>query len=599
MEVEKAAKAKRRKICLNMVVCNQADLVERAINSVKHLIDSYVIIDTGSTDGTQDKVKEALKGFSGELIQSPWVDFAHHRNEALLLSKKKADYVLSIDADEIFVITPRFVMPELTQDFYVMNVHEIGGVDVYRAVMIKTSLNWQWQGAICEEITSTEAQNFAILLESAIYSDKTALRVNSPHKYRKEAQLLEKELEKNPSHARNTLMLARCYEGARDYEAALKAYEKRANMAGSGEEVFFALYSIVRMQEALKVAAETITTNYYKVHTTAMHRLEPLYRLATLYLRNNNPIQAYVVASYALKMNPTQDLSYVERWIYEYGMQLALGDAAFALGKQQEALVAYKKAVTASDMPNHTRKMVLEQIGKIENVLHPVKFEGTHHEFKENKLDLIAKFLPENPVIIEAGAHRGSDSIKLARTWPQGTVISFEPNPASFANLAQNVKSMANVQAHNMALADAKGTSELFVGTAAGCEREEQVAEVSSTLEPTENLLGVFAGPKLEVSATVLDSWCKENKINQVDLLRLDVEGAELQILKSSPIAVSSAKVIYTPTYFQEKRKGMGLFQDLKGHLESQGFTLLSHWYAENNEGEAIFIKNELLEVAK
>jgi glycosyltransferase involved in cell wall biosynthesis len=69
-------------ICLNMIVKNEAPVIGRCLASVRPLIDQWVIVDTGSTDGTQALIREALADLPGVLIERPWVDFAHNRNEA-------------------------------------------------------------------------------------------------------------------------------------------------------------------------------------------------------------------------------------------------------------------------------------------------------------------------------------------------------------------------------------------------------------------------------------------------------------------------------------------------------------------------------------
>ena len=48
------------KICLNMIVKNESKIIERCIKSVYHLIDTWCIVDTGSTDGTQEIIKNLL-----------------------------------------------------------------------------------------------------------------------------------------------------------------------------------------------------------------------------------------------------------------------------------------------------------------------------------------------------------------------------------------------------------------------------------------------------------------------------------------------------------------------------------------------------------
>ncbi|NGX45432.1 MAG: SPBc2 prophage-derived glycosyltransferase SunS [Chlamydiae bacterium] len=110
--------SEKQKVCLNMIVKNESAVVKRSLGSVKPIIDYWVIVDTGSTDGTQEIIKEFMKEIPGELHERPWVNFEHNRNEALQLAKGKADYTLFIDADEELVYDKEFALPNLDKDFY-------------------------------------------------------------------------------------------------------------------------------------------------------------------------------------------------------------------------------------------------------------------------------------------------------------------------------------------------------------------------------------------------------------------------------------------------------------------------------------------------
>lgn len=74
----------------------------------------------------------------------------------------------------------------------------------------------------------------------------------------------------------------------------------------------------------------------------------------------------------------------------------------------------------------------------------------------------------------------------------------------------------------------------------------------------------------------------------------LDLEGAELLILSSSPKILSTVKCIYTETNFQKFRHGTVQYNDLKNFLESAGFELIAHWYHKDWQGDAIFVRKEL-----
>src|SRR5829696_5038481 len=103
-------------ICLNMIVKDEAPVMARCLASVLPFVDTWVIVDTGSSDGTQAIVRELGGAKPGQLHERPWTSFSHNRNEALELARGKADYTFFIDADETLHRPPSFERPELTAD---------------------------------------------------------------------------------------------------------------------------------------------------------------------------------------------------------------------------------------------------------------------------------------------------------------------------------------------------------------------------------------------------------------------------------------------------------------------------------------------------
>src|SRR6266576_400315 len=94
-------------IGLCMIVKNEAHVIKRCFDSVLPLLDYILIVDTGSTDGTQEIIRNYLreKKIQGKVIEEPWRDFAYNRTFALeqLKKRKEIDYSLMIDADNIFL----------------------------------------------------------------------------------------------------------------------------------------------------------------------------------------------------------------------------------------------------------------------------------------------------------------------------------------------------------------------------------------------------------------------------------------------------------------------------------------------------------------
>ena len=88
--------ADHQTLCLNMIVKNEVSVIARCLASVRPIIDHWVIVDTGSTDGTQDAIRTLMADLPGELHERPWRDFAHNRTEALELARPRGEYVLWI-----------------------------------------------------------------------------------------------------------------------------------------------------------------------------------------------------------------------------------------------------------------------------------------------------------------------------------------------------------------------------------------------------------------------------------------------------------------------------------------------------------------------
>ena len=88
-------KKKDPTISLCMLVCNEAEFLERCLKSVKGLYDEIIIVDTGSTD---DSVKIATK-FKAKVVEVEWRDdFAWARNQGL--NAAKCEWILILDPDE-------------------------------------------------------------------------------------------------------------------------------------------------------------------------------------------------------------------------------------------------------------------------------------------------------------------------------------------------------------------------------------------------------------------------------------------------------------------------------------------------------------------
>lgn len=222
-----------------------------------------------------------------------------------------------------------------------------------------------------------------------------------------------------------------------------------------------------------------------------------------------------------------------------------------------------------------------------------VTTEGAY--LSEEHLEIVARFLPEDPIIFEAGGHYGNDTVRFSKRWPLSQIYSFEPNPNAFQKLGEATLNLPNVHAYNVAVNNYNGFATLHI--CYGTNGNDPIFEgASSLLEASDHMKIHYKGPDVTVPCVVLDDWCEENGIDHIDFMWLDLEGLELRVLQSSPQILDTVKVIYTETNFQAFRVGMAQYRDLREFLEKNRFKLISHWYTDGYQGNAIFVKKEPFE---
>lgn len=303
------------KICLNMIVKNEEGTIERCLRSVKPYIDYWIISDTGSADATKSIILQTLQDIPGELIERPWVDFAHNRNEVLKASEGKSDYILFIDADEVLLAKAPFDRSSLTQDSYLIKA--LGKTSGFsKMFLIKNYGFWEWFGVLHETISSSKPTTTEFLDQLELfYDEESGYRSRNPFKYHEDAKILEEALRRNPDHPRYTFYLAQSYVHARKFDLALRFYEKRIELEADAEEVFWSLYCIGCLKEDLGYPSTEIIQAYSKAYQYKPSQAEPLHRLA-MYLQNR-PFLNELLIQHAKTIPLPTKAARVQDWIYE------------------------------------------------------------------------------------------------------------------------------------------------------------------------------------------------------------------------------------------------------------------------------------------
>ena len=194
---DNAYSVKNKTVCLNMIVKNEAHIIiETFDNILKYIPFTYwVISDTGSTDGTQQVIKDYFKSknIEGELFQDEWRDFGHNRTQALKHAYKKTEYLFIFDADDS--IHGSFKLPEphlFNKEMYNL---KFGGDNIayHRPLLINNHFRWKFNGVLHEFLTCVDKkiEGYLIIGDYYIESGRKGSRSKDPDKYKKDAEILK------------------------------------------------------------------------------------------------------------------------------------------------------------------------------------------------------------------------------------------------------------------------------------------------------------------------------------------------------------------------------------------------------------------------
>ena len=344
-------------ICLCMIVRNEAAVIGRCLASVRSLISSWVIVDTGSTDGTRELIRAALAGVPGELHERPWVDFGHNRSELVELARGHGDYLLLIDAD----MTLAGELPaDLDAEAY--SLRQGDGVLAYRNVrLVRGDLPWRYVGATHEYIECVAHAVEARPLDTAWIEDHGDGGAKAD-KFERDRRLLEADLARRPDDPRSTFYLAQTLRDLGEREAAIRLYDRRVKLGGWEEEVFFARFQAGVLRADLGDWPAGLT-GLIAAWESRPGRLEPLYEIASRLRLRGEYQSAFAFAARGIDRPLPDDVLFLSPWIWRYGMLVEYSISAYWVGEVAMAASACERLLAMNDLPDayrHSTRQNLE-----------------------------------------------------------------------------------------------------------------------------------------------------------------------------------------------------------------------------------------------
>lgn len=390
-----------RTLCWNAIVKNEARIIERCMASMVKELDYWIVVDTGSTDGTQDIIRNfmATHGIPGELIERPWVNFSHNRSEALQLAENKADYILFCDADMALEVHDPDWKHHLNADAYLIKQKAHGGRLEYPNIRLinarlQGDLRFRYWGATheyCDSIepflASRERLDDISMLDFADGGAKS-------DKYERDGHLLQEQIRQlqaletaSPAerevawqngllrHAsnlitRSSFYLAKTLRDSDNDEQAIQAYQQRVALGGWEEEVWYSLFDIARLKENLQYPQDEVMLAYLAAHENRPQRAEALYHLAR-YLRGCNRFAlAYLYAQAASNIPMTNDLLFVSGGVYQWQARDELAIAAYWTGRYQQCADLCDQLLSNPALPDEQRPRIQANLKYAHDKLH-------------------------------------------------------------------------------------------------------------------------------------------------------------------------------------------------------------------------------------
>lgn len=354
------------RVCLNMIVKNEAHVIERCLRSVRPFIDRWCIVDTGSTDGTQDLIRRyfAEQGLPGELHERPWRNFGHNRTEALDLARSHGDYLFMIDADEVLKVPAHYQRPPLSEIAYALDV-TFANLIYARHCLIRSDLPWRWIGVLHEYLDCGQPLPATRLpeLKVQVHTDGARSQRSQQEKFAADARVLEQALIDEPDNDRYVFYLAQSYRDSGQPEAALQRYDQRAAMGRWAEEAWYAQHAAALLAETLQHDESQVIHRFLKAYEARPQRGgETLGQLAR-YCRDRRQFAlARLFAERAMAIPLPQDLLFVETAWYLWRAEDEYAIASYWTGDYAACRRVCESLLAESDLPDDQRARVTENL---------------------------------------------------------------------------------------------------------------------------------------------------------------------------------------------------------------------------------------------
>ena len=344
------------KLILCMIVRDESQVVLRAINSAKAVVDAICVCDTGSSDDTCDKVQSVLADFPGQLHEHVWSDFGTNRTMSFeqcvqcatdLGYEPSRTWALLLDADMVLCAGATFDKGALRETGYL--VRQVHGTSLgYRNVRL-VRLDQPWT---CVGVTHEYWHNGAGCGErhnlDTLHIDDRGDGGCKADKFRRDLRLLTAGLARDPGNTRYLFYLAQTYRDLGVKAKAVELYMSHSRSDAWDEERWYSMMQVGLMVDSLDDKRKWLL-NAFEFRP---RRAEPLYHLADHCRLAGLNHQALMFAEQALAIPCPDDLLFVATDVYEYRCMYVVSICAYYTPFAAKGKAACERLLAMTGLPD-------------------------------------------------------------------------------------------------------------------------------------------------------------------------------------------------------------------------------------------------------
>jgi glycosyltransferase involved in cell wall biosynthesis len=364
-------------MCLLMIVKNESHIILETLEHLVHLIDYWVVCDTGSIDQTRELITDffSKNNKPGELHNHEWVNFGHNRTLAFEAARGKSRYVFVFDADD--KIHGSLSIPKnINADAYFLQFGD--NFKYTRLQIFNNNLRWAYRGVLHEFpvcLSKKNHQTATIQGNYFVESRRLGSRNQDPEKYEKDAALLKDALDRNADpdlKNRYVFYLAQSYKDARKYREAIHYYKMRVSLGGWKDECYYSSWQVgLCMENSIgeSYGVAEICGWYLKAAEFCGHRGESLTSLGVLNYKVGQFEKAVFYLSKVKKMKVPADALFCVCSLYgfecEYPLVLALNKIG-RFDSSTESCGRLLESISLAQNPNSLHLVYISNIQQLQ-----------------------------------------------------------------------------------------------------------------------------------------------------------------------------------------------------------------------------------------